>query len=167
MAACVSCGKEKSFFEGGNGLCGECYSKSLTVDKQKIQNERIEAQRASDAERAVIEERSRAIITTTESFVGDVERLEIVSAEVVFGMNILKDVLANVRDIFGGRSGAVQNTLADARKLAFDDLKFKAASIGADAVIAIDIDYHSISTGSGINMLMVSVNGTAVKWRKP
>ena len=63
-------------------------------------------------------------------------------------------------------SGAAQDTLEDARTLAFDDLKLKAVKLGADAVIAVDIDYHSISTGSAVNMMMVSVSGTAIKWPK-
>lgn len=166
MAKCTTCGKEKGFFEGGNGLCSECFAKNLTSEKDRIQAEKIEQQQAQDAERARIEEHAKQIVITTEAFIGDVERIDIVSAEVVFGMNLFKDVLANIRDVFGGRSGVVQNTLADARDLAFKDLKVKAAALGADAVIAIDIDYHSISTGSGINMLMVSANGTAVKFKQ-
>lgn len=79
------------------------------------------------------------------------------------GMNIFKDVLANVRDIVGGRSGAVQNTLRDARNAAFEDIKLQAVQRGADAIIAVDIDYHTISTGSAVNMMMVAVTGTAVK----
>ncbi|WP_299757824.1 heavy metal-binding domain-containing protein [uncultured Boseongicola sp.] len=103
------------------------------------------------------------MILTTETTVGRVERLGIVATEVVLGMNIFRDVLANVRDIFGGRSGAVQKTLDEAREAAFDDLRIKAAELGADAVIAVDIDYHSISTGSSVNMMMVAVSGTAVR----
>ncbi|MEZ5752074.1 MAG: heavy metal-binding domain-containing protein [Paracoccaceae bacterium] len=105
------------------------------------------------------------MIVTTEKFVGDVERLGIVASDVVLGMNIFKDFLANVRDVVGGRSGTVQKTFEDARNMAFEDVKIKAAHLGANAVIAVDISYHSISTGSAVNMMMVSVNGTAVKWQ--
>ena len=66
-------------------------------------------------------------------------------------------------DIFGGRSGVVQQTLEEARNVAFEELRVKAAELGANAVVAVDIDYHSISTGSSVNMMMVAVSGTAVR----
>jgi uncharacterized protein YbjQ (UPF0145 family) len=127
-----------------------------------------EQQREEEEKRAHLETVRQAashLLVTTETFVGDVERLDIVATEVVLGMNLFRDILANVRDVFGGRSGAVQNTLEEARKIAFEDLRLKAANLGADAIIAVDIDYHSIGTGSAVNMMMVSVSGTAIKWR--
>jgi hypothetical protein len=36
------------------------------------------------------------------------ERIEIISAEWVIGMNMFRDMLAGIRDIFGGRSSASQ-----------------------------------------------------------
>jgi uncharacterized protein YbjQ (UPF0145 family) len=77
-------------------------------------------------------------------------------------MNIFKDIAANFRDLVGGRSGVVQKTLKDARQTAFREVKLQAAELGANAVIAVDIDYNTISTGSSTNMMMVSVSGTAV-----
>jgi uncharacterized protein YbjQ (UPF0145 family) len=47
--------------------------------------------------------------------------------------------------------------------MAFDEIQLQAAELGADAIIAIDVDYHSISTGSSVNMMIVSVSGTAIK----
>ncbi|WP_425354925.1 heavy metal-binding domain-containing protein [Oceaniglobus trochenteri] len=108
--------------------------------------------------------RNRAILLTTETHIGEVERLGIVASEVVLGMNLFKDALANLRDIFGGRSGTVQKTLAEAREAAFEDLRLKAADLGGDAVVAVDIDYHSLSTSAAsTNMLIVAVSGTAVR----
>ncbi len=105
----------------------------------------------------------RSVQITTEAWVGDVDRLGVVAAEVVLGMNIFKDVMANVRDIVGGRSGTVQETFDEARSTALDEVRVKASEIGADAVIAISISYHTISTGPGLNMMMVAVTGTAVR----
>lgn len=50
-----------------------------------------------------------------------VDLLGIVSAEVVVGMNIFKDVLTGVRNIVGGRTGNVQNALKDIREKALDE----------------------------------------------
>jgi uncharacterized protein YbjQ (UPF0145 family) len=103
------------------------------------------------------------IITTTPSIEGQTikEYLGIVTGEVIVGANIFKDLFAGIRDIVGGRAGAYEQTLRDARRMAFGELESEAAARGANAVIGIDIDYEVV--GQGGSMLMVSVSGTAVK----
>ena len=103
------------------------------------------------------------IITTTPTVEGRPVReyLGIVTGEVIVGANIFKDLFAGIRDIVGGRAGAYEGALRDARYEAFRDLEAEAADRGADAVIAIDIDYEVMGTNG--SMLMVSVLGTAVK----
>lgn len=103
------------------------------------------------------------IITTTPSIEGRPIRdyLGVVTGEVIVGANIFKDMFANIRDIVGGRAGAYESTLRDARRQAFAELEEDARRRGADAVVAIDIDYEVV--GQGGSMLMVSVSGTAVK----
>ena len=65
-------------------------------------------------------------------------------------------------DVFGGRSEAVQGTLRRARQTCLTELKKEAAAIGADAVIAVDLDYSEFS-GGGKSMLFLVASGTAVK----
>jgi len=81
----------------------------------------------------------------------------------VAGEAIFKDLFASVRDIVGGRSAGYERSLRQARETAVREMVEQAQSLGANAVIAIDIDYESIAIGSGGNMLMVSASGTAVK----
>jgi uncharacterized protein YbjQ (UPF0145 family) len=76
-------------------------------------------------------------------------------------MNIFRDLFANIRDIVGGRSAAYEQELARARTIALDELKMAAQQLGADAVVAVDLDYEVLGANNG--MLMVSVSGTAVK----
>lgn len=76
-------------------------------------------------------------------------------------MNIFRDLFANIRDIVGGRSAAYEQELARARTIALDELKMAARQLGADAVVAVDLDYEVLGANNG--MLMVSVSGTAVK----
>jgi uncharacterized protein YbjQ (UPF0145 family) len=90
------------------------------------------------------------------------EYLGIVTGEVIVGANIFKDLFAGIRDIVGGRAGAYESTLRDARHQAFADLEAEAARLGANAVVGIDIDYEVV--GQGGSMLMVSVSGTAVRF---
>ena len=103
------------------------------------------------------------ILSTTTAIEGRPVRdyLGIVTGEVIVGANIFKDLFAGVRDIVGGRAGAYESTLRDARKEAFEEAKAEANELGADAVIGIDIDYEVL--GQGGSMLMVTVSGTAVR----
>jgi len=72
----------------------------------------------------------------------------------------MRDILGSVRDIIGGRAGAYEESLREAREMALQELKEEAAKLGADAVIGIDLDYEVI--GQGGSMMMVSASGTAV-----
>jgi len=50
--------------------------------------------------------------------------------------------------------------LIQAREEAIREMEQRAASIGANAVVGVDIDYEVL--GQGGNMLMVTASGTAV-----
>ncbi|MBI4968877.1 MAG: heavy metal-binding domain-containing protein [Rhodospirillales bacterium] len=104
------------------------------------------------------------ILTTTGSVEGKriVAYLGIVSGEAIQGTNIFKDLFAGIRDIVGGRSGAYEGEIRKARDAAMKEMADEAAQLGADAVVAIDMDYQAIG-GDAKTLLMVSVNGTAVK----
>ena len=105
------------------------------------------------------------IITTTQTVEGRTvtDYLGIVTGEVIIGANIFKDLFAGIRDIVGGRAGAYEGALRDAREAAMRELRLEADDRGADAVIGVDLDYEVI--GQGGSMLMVSVSGTAVRLR--
>ena len=87
--------------------------------------------------------------------------LGVVFGDTVLGGNVLKDFMAGLRDIVGGRSGTYEKELGAARDSAMANLARQAESLGADAVLGIDIDYEVLGTNNG--MLMVSVSGTAVR----
>jgi uncharacterized protein YbjQ (UPF0145 family) len=89
------------------------------------------------------------------------EYLGVVTGEVIVGANIFKDLFAGIRDIVGGRSGAYENSLRDARQTALAELAAEARTLGADGVIGIDLDYEVL--GKEGSMLMVTASGTAVK----
>ena len=108
-----------------------------------------------------------AILLTTETNpdIKILERIEIVTAECVYGMHIFKDIFAGARDVVGGRSKAWQDTLRDARKTALYELKREAHEVGANAVVGVDLDYSEISGGRR-NMLFLVASGTAVRIEK-
>ena len=80
--------------------------------------------------------------------------------EVIVGVNFIKDFAASIRDFIGGRSNTYENELVNARNTAMQELSSRAAALGADAVVGIDVDYEVLGQGG---MLMVTVSGTAVK----
>ncbi|GEO12078.1 YbjQ family protein [Segetibacter aerophilus] len=103
------------------------------------------------------------ITTTTPTIEGHSiqQYLGIVSAESIIGANIFKDILAGFRDIAGGRSETYEKVVDEARTIAMNELIRKAESIGANAIVGIDLDFETI--GAGSSMLMVLATGTAVR----
>ena len=88
-----------------------------------------------------------------------------VSGEAILGANIFKDFFAGIRDIVGGRSAAYEKELRQAKQIAINEMIEQAGSLGANAVVGVDLDYETIGIGSGGNMLMVSASGTAVSYQ--
>lgn len=87
----------------------------------------------------------------------------LVSGEAILGANIFRDFFAGIRDIVGGRSGAYEKSLREARDIAIQEMCEEAEARGADAVIGVDLDYQAVGKDGG--MLMVAASGTAVRLR--
>lgn len=102
-------------------------------------------------------------VTTTPSLDGYrvTKTLDVITAEYVGGVNVLRDILTNWTDFLGGRSGTLQNELRKARETCLSNLRAEADRIGANAVIGVDLDYSEIS-GGGKSMLFLVASGTAV-----
>ena len=100
------------------------------------------------------------IVSTTNTIEGHqiVDYRGIVVGEAIMGANVVRDVFASITDIVGGRSGAYESKLQDARDTALRELEARAMAKGAHAVVGVDLDYEVI----GQSMLMVSASGTAV-----
>ena len=147
MAECTDCGKELGFWEGNHlRQCSECVNKNdPAVIQQSTDHQAISS-----------------IVLTTETApnLNITKRIEIVTAECAFGMNIFKDLFAGVRDFVGGRSEAVQKTMRDSRKSVLHELKKEAYEVGANAVVGVDLDYVELSNAGSMVMLVAS--GTAV-----
>ena len=114
------------------------------------------------------EETNKIKITTSYQLANKIisEEIDIITAEVVYGMNVFKDLFASVRDVVGGRSSTVQSILKDSRKAVLLELRKEALSIGADAVISVDLDYQELSGGGKNGMIMLVASGTAVTVEK-
>jgi len=134
---------------------------------EKIQ-ELIDNQQFDELPTEVIDELAKDLIVTTESTLSGYtvdRRIEVISAECVFGMNIFKDFFAGIRDVFGGRSKTSQKVLRDARQTCLTELRREALIVGANAIIGVDLDYSEIS-GDGKSMLFLVTTGTACQVSK-
>ncbi|MFO1039377.1 MAG: heavy metal-binding domain-containing protein [Geminicoccaceae bacterium] len=102
------------------------------------------------------------IVTTTPSVEGRriADYKGLVTGEAILGANFIRDWLASVRDVVGGRSGAYEKVLLSARKQALKEMEEEAKELGADAILGVDLDYETVGEGK---MLMVTACGTAVK----
>lgn len=103
------------------------------------------------------------IVTTIPSVEGRriTEYKGVVFGEVIAGVNFVKDFVAGLSNFFGGRSGTYEEELINARQQAMDEMEQRAAQLGADAVVGVDIDYEVLGADNG--MLMVTASGTAVR----
>jgi uncharacterized protein YbjQ (UPF0145 family) len=101
-------------------------------------------------------------VTTTPSIEGKriTRYCGIVTGEAILGANLFKDLFAGIRDLVGGRSATYERELQKAREIALRELEERAAQVGANAVVGVDLDYEVLGQSNG--MLMVSASGTAV-----
>ena len=102
------------------------------------------------------------ILTTTPQIEGHPirEYKGLVTGETIIGANVIKDIKASIKDFFGGRSGSYERVLIEAKETSLREMTERAQSMGANAIVGIDIDYETI--GEKGSMLMVAASGTAV-----
>ncbi|MFN6036173.1 MAG: YbjQ family protein [Dolichospermum sp.] len=107
------------------------------------------------------------LLTTTDVIQGAVIQsyLGIVTAEVVYGSNFLRDFLASIRDIVGGRTGSYERLFEEGQRKAMEELEQRAQRLGADAVFGIAVDTGTINVDQSGVLLVITATGTAVKIR--
>lgn len=107
------------------------------------------------------------IITTTDNIQNReiISYLDVVTAEVIYGTNVLRDFFAGLRDVFGGRTGSYENLFEKAQLEAIEELKQRAMRLNADALIGIKVDTGTINVDQQGVLLLVTATGTAVKLR--
>lgn len=101
------------------------------------------------------------LVLTTPNIEGKhvTQYLGLVTGETIIGANIVRDFMASITDIIGGRSTAYEESLKEAKRMAMEEMIAEAERLGANAILSVDIDYETVGQSS---MLMVSMSGTAV-----
>ena len=162
MSKCVDCGKRQGMFDAWCDVrCQSCHLAWQLENDHQFAEQQQQLIEEANAQQKLYDEIDAIMLTTeTAPNINITERIEVITAECAFGMNIFKDLFAAVRDIVGGRSEAVQKTLRDSRKTVLYELKKVAHRVGANAVVGIDLDYMELSTGG--SMILMVASGTAV-----
>lgn len=104
------------------------------------------------------------ILTTTNTVEGATitNYKGIVTAEVVYGTNALRDFFAGIRDIIGGRTNSYEKVFEKGHQDALLELEANAKKRGANAVIGISIDTGTINIDNQGVLLLITATGTAV-----
>ena len=146
------------------GYCPEC-SANRSAMRERFAAEapavptlpRTSAQPSSD-----YRTRADRIVMTTETAldVTVVRRVGIVAAEAVVGINLLKDLATDVRDLVGGRSKIAQSSMAEIRQALFAELREQAAKKRADHIIGVSISFSDY--GARGSAILAHAIGTAV-----
>lgn len=105
------------------------------------------------------------LLTTTDDLSGKhIEYIGIVTGEAIMGTNFVKDWMAGITDAVGGRSKTYEKSIRKGKDIALKEMADEAAAIGANAVIAVDLDYEVMGKENG--MMMIVASGTAVLFRE-
>jgi uncharacterized protein YbjQ (UPF0145 family) len=157
---------------GDNSLCSRCgkkrgildvLSSDLLADSPYTCSDCVSfLETEARANRKRIQELARdVIVTSTPSIEGWRIRhyMGIESVEYVIGTGLFSEFTSSVNDFFGQRSSAFEKKLREAKTAAMATLKYVAAERGANAVVAVDMDYAEFSG----NRVALILNGTLVE----
>lgn len=105
------------------------------------------------------------LVTTTDTIQNQTieQYLGVVTAEVVYGTNVLRDFFAGIRDTIGGRTGSYERVFEKGQQKAIEELEKRAQKLGADGVIGVEIDTGTINVDDRGVLLLITATGTAVK----
>ena len=148
MAVCVDCGTNISLMRHATfGICIDCANPNV-LRQEKIATRNTETE---------------AILLTTETApnLNITKRIDIISAQAAFEINNFKDMFVNSMNPVKGRSNELEKQLDELRVKSTHNLKAKAYDIGANAIVAVDLDLSTVTIG-GISMMMMMASGTAV-----
>ena len=103
------------------------------------------------------------IVTTTQSIQGHEirEYKGLVSGEVIFGLNFVKDIFASVRDFIGGRSNTYEKAMIDGREQAQREMEQRARAMGANAIVGVSYGYETV--GANGSMLLWYCGGDRLR----
>ena len=160
MASCMKCKRTGfGFLEIKSGLCPSCRRSLEVAEEAKTREQR----QRTKAETDQINSKIDAIVLTTETApnLNITKRIDIISAQAAFEINNFKDLFVGFMNPVRGRSNELERQLEELRVQSSQKLKAKAYELGANGIVAVDLDLSTVTIG-GISMMMMMASGTAV-----
>ena len=164
MAECIECGKSLDYRNTmPNGRCSVCHGKHLAARMSPVANagamatnQTQDPKTSSFNQKRQRDDQVAAILLTTETApnLNITKRIDIITAQAAFEINNFKDVLVGFMNPVKGRSNELEKQLDELRVKSTQNLKAKAHEIGANAIVAVDLDLSTVTIG-GISMMMM------------
>ncbi|MDH5563456.1 MAG: YbjQ family protein [Nitrospirota bacterium] len=85
----------------------------------------------------------------------------IVETEIV-GLNVIRDMFARIRDVFGGKSGSYNDKAIETVREVLERIARRATEYGADAVVGLNVHTNYV-VSSKLSMFHVVASGTLVQ----
>jgi len=162
MPNCKKCNYSYPPLELTDGYCKDCIPLELKQEKHQQEQKQKDEKLLEDK---LLKEKYNSIILTTEMYIKeDIERIELISSECIYGINIIKDFFSGIRNIVGGNVKSLEKSLKDAKNEVMEDLKNQAYNLGGDAVIGVRIE-HTYNNAGGGSIMSVFATGTVVKFK--
>ena len=161
MGMCKGCSEVFSALDMKDGYCKSCQSIGIEkfIEEKELANEKETEIKYNIRTKNFLE----IVTVTTETMLTNIDgnslvvkRLGIVTSERVYGLNVIKDFFAGIKDLIGGRVWSIEEPLHEGKIEVIEELQKKAYLLGANAVIGLSIEHSSSS------VLSISAIGTAV-----
>lgn len=154
MGMCKECGEVLQSNLMTNGFCPDCLEKGNINKLRTVKIEEIKNNKQ------ILD----SILITTETTINQPieKRVGVISSQCVYGLNIVKDIFASIRNIVGGRIQSIEEALEKANIEIIEDLKTKAYMEDCNAVIGLKIE-HTYNNANNGSILSVFATGTIVK----
>ncbi len=167
MGMCKKCEKVFSVIDMTDGVCKYCLNPNI-LEEEKTQSDTLEESKRAEQDKIERFQENRyeilkSIIITSETSMNGIEhRIDFVSTQCVYGLNIIKDFFTGIRNIVGGRIKSIEEPLEEANIIVIEALKEKAYFAGGNAIIGVKIE-HTYNNAGAANMVSIFGTGTIVK----
>lgn len=173
MSECIDCGIKLAMLNSmPNGRCKKCHGVFLSsqIDTEALHTfnsnniaDKLKQERALEELERAKRKLAAAVLLTTETApqLAITKRVDIITSQAAFEINNFKDVFVGLLNPVQGRSNEMERQLDNLRLRSLENLRIKAHGLGANGVVAVDIDISTVTIGQ-ISMLMMVASGTAV-----
>ena len=138
-----------------DGYCEKCGRLAYSTAYASM---KLELSEKTDLLKSLI--KSIPVVTTQSPQNWEFDTISMITSQAVLGTSVISDVYTGFADIFGSNSKTLTSVLKSGENYCLNILRKQAIELGANAIIAIDIDYAEV--GGSKAMLMVCISGTAV-----